>query len=154
MPPSSQRRRHDTAGRGERAARLFVDSSAWLAFVSRSDGRHADAARIFDRVRGDATPLLTTTLVLAEVHRLILHRAGVRPATAFLRHLDATPAVELVCPDRAAHEAARQWIDRLPDHPITYTDAVSFAVMQHRRVDAALTFDRHFVLAGFRTLPA
>jgi predicted nucleic acid-binding protein len=47
------------------------------------------------------------------------------------------------------HVAARRWLARLADQAISYTDAVSFAVMQARRCGAALAFDRHFAIAGF-----
>jgi predicted nucleic acid-binding protein len=43
----------------------------------------------------------------------------------------------------------RRWIEQLSDQAITYTDAVSFAVMQTARCTAAMSFDRDFVTAGF-----
>ena len=43
----------------------------------------------------------------------------------------------------------RAWIDRLADHAISYTDAVSFAVMEAARCRTALSFDNDFPLAGF-----
>jgi predicted nucleic acid-binding protein len=36
------------------------------------------------------------------------------------------------------------------DQRITYTDAVSFAVMKSRKCDAVLGFDHDFIVAGFR----
>ena len=41
------------------------------------------------------------------------------------------------------------FLDRLADQPVTYTDAMSFAVMKALRFTIALTFDRHFAMAGF-----
>lgn len=95
-------------------------------------------------------PLLTTTLIVAEVQRFLLFHTGVRPAAAFLDHLDASPSVTLVAPGLDEHRAARAWLARFPDQRLTYTDAVSFAVMQARRCAAALSFDRDFAIAGFR----
>ena len=39
-------------------------------------------------------PLLTTSLVVAETHRLTLFRAGVLPARRFLELIDASPSVD------------------------------------------------------------
>ena len=57
---------------------------------------------------------------------------------------------------RAASEAvgmsdrrAREWLDKLADQTITYTDAASFAVMEALRCTEALTFDHDFLIAGF-----
>jgi predicted nucleic acid-binding protein len=46
--------------------------------------------------------------------------------------------------------AARRWLAKLADQPVSYTDAVSFAVMEATHCRVAMTFDRHFALAGFR----
>jgi predicted nucleic acid-binding protein len=46
-------------------------------------------------------------------------------------------------------QIGRAWLDRLANHAITYTDAVSFAVMEALRCTAALTFDHDFLAAGF-----
>ena len=48
----------------------FVDSSAWIAFFSARDQHHADADRAFRRTVEAKRLLLTTNLVLAEIHRL------------------------------------------------------------------------------------
>ena len=54
----------------------------------------------------------------------------------------------------AEHDAAaRRWLARLADQRITYTDAVSFAVMASHRCAAALSFDRDFTIAGFPIWP-
>jgi predicted nucleic acid-binding protein len=128
---------------------LFVDSSAWIALMSASDGFHAAADVQFrDAVRA-RTALLTTNLVLAEVHRLILHRVGPAAARLALDRVAASSVVLLEHATASHHETARRWLTRLADQRITYTDAVSFAVMTGRRCRAALTFDADFARAGF-----
>ena len=52
-------------------------------------------------------------------------------------------------PGADAHGSARGWIERLAPHPITYTDAVSFAVMQALDCRHVLGFDQDFEVAGF-----
>ncbi len=47
------------------------------------------------------------------------------------------------------HAAARRWLERLMPRPVTYTDAVSFAVMEANRCGHALGFDQDFAVAGF-----
>ena len=102
---------------------------------------------------GAGTPLLTTSLILAEVHRFLLFQAGIRPAALMLERIDASPSVRVVFPDSAHDAAARRWLARLADQRITYTDAVSFAVMQSHRCAAALSFDHDFTVAGFAIRP-
>ena len=93
--------------------------------------------------------LYTTNLVLAETHRLLLHRAGVRPALWALDRFEASPLLTIVFPDATHHRAARSWLERLADQSISYTDAVSFAVMDATRCARVMSFDHDFMLAGF-----
>lgn len=94
-------------------------------------------------------PLATTDLVLAELHRLTLFRAGVLPALRALDRIDQSPSVTVHFAAAEHHAAARRWLERLAPHPITYTDAVSFAVMEGLRCRHALAFDHDFTAAGF-----
>jgi predicted nucleic acid-binding protein len=128
---------------------LFVDSGAWLAFFSARDRRHADADGLFREAIRHEVRLLTSNLVLAEVHRLLLFRAGIRPAAAALERIDASPGVTVKFADIAVHRQARAWLAKLGDQVISYTDAASFALMRANRCSVALSFDRDFAIAGY-----
>ncbi len=128
---------------------LFVDSSAWIALRSLRDQHHADADRMFRDALARRIPLVTTSLVVAETHRLTLFRAGVQPARRFLELVDASSGVTIHFPGTADHAAARRWLDRMSSRPVTYTDAVSFAVMEATGCGHVLGFDQDFAAAGF-----
>jgi len=49
--------------------------------------------------------------------------------------------------------AITEWLERYDDQDFSFADAVSFAVMAERRIQGALTLDRHFGAAGFRMVP-
>lgn len=128
---------------------VLVDAGAWLAFLHRRDSRHREADRALRALARSRERLFTTDLVVAEVHRLLLHRVGIQAARAFLERLATSAHVEIELATTHDHEAARRWLARLADQRITYTDAVSFAVMDRRRCRRVLSFDRHFAVAGF-----
>lgn len=130
-------------------SRLFVDSSAWLAFFSARDQHHAEADDLFRRAAGNRARLLTSNLVVAEVHRLLLFRAGIEPARRALERIEASTLVALQFATSAHHRAACRWLARLADQKLTYTDAVSFSLMEAARIKTVLTFDRDFRIAGF-----
>lgn len=131
------------------ARELFVDSSAWIAFFSARDQNHANADKLVRAALKARRRLITTNLVLSEVHRLLLFRAGIRPAGAAIDHLCNSVEVEIQFTGPEHHERARKWINQLSDQVITYTDANSFAVMESRKLRDAMTFDRDFAIAGF-----
>jgi predicted nucleic acid-binding protein len=96
--------------------------------------------------------IVTTNLVLAEVHRLLLFRAGIRPAVAALDRIEGSPLMRIEFPADAHHRSARAGLEKLAGHSITYTDAVSFAVMDSSNCSKVATFDRDFEIAGFELL--
>lgn len=146
MPSRRPRTRHAAASG---AVRLFVDSGAWIALRSRRDQHHAEADRLFREAIAGGIPLVTSSLALAEVHRLTLFRAGVEPAMRLLERVDASASLSLRFPGAEEHAAARAWIGRLAPRPVTYTDAVSFAIIEAARCTHVLGFDADFEIAGF-----
>lgn len=137
-------------GKPSRLANVLVDSGAWIALLSARDQHHGEADGLFRRAIRERVALVTTNLVLAEVHRLLLFRAGIGAAATALDRIEASERVSIVFPTARHHVAARAWIARLGNQRITYTDAVSFAVMEAAPCGAVLGFDHDFVVAGFR----
>lgn len=131
---------------------MFVDSSGWIALFSARDQNHGAADRIFGRLVERQTALMTTNLILAEIHRLVLYRAGMSAAAASLERVASSPLVTIEFATSAHHRTALEWLQKLQSREITYTDAVSFAVMEMSRCPSVVTFDMDFELAGFSTL--
>jgi predicted nucleic acid-binding protein len=128
---------------------LLVDSSAWIALRSLRDQHHAEADHLFRVALARHIPLITTNLIVAETHRLTLFRAGAQPARRFLELIDASPGLTIHFPTAEHHASARRWLERLGPRPVTYTDAVSFAVMEATGCGHVLGFDQDFAAAGF-----
>ncbi len=125
-------------------ARVLVDTSAVYALLDRDDAEHAAAkSRLRALKRTRAEPILTNFLV-AESHALLLARLGADVARAWL--LGNVWAVERVT--EADEAKAREIIREYTDKSFSYTDAVSFAVMERLAVKRAFAFDRHFQQYG------
>ena len=101
-----------------------------------------------DRVR-----LVTTNLVVAETHALLLRRTSPDIALAFVRGLTEPRALVVRSSEALERAAITDWLERYTDHDFSFADAVSFAVMAERGIGEALTLDRHFLAAGFRMVP-
>jgi len=131
-------------------ASVLVDSGAWIALLSARDQHHDETEELFQRAAREGVPLLTTNLILAEVHRFVLFRAGIRAASVALGHIEASALVRIEFATAAHHRSALAWLGRFDDQRFTYTDAVSFAVMRATSCRAVLGFDRDFAVAGFK----
>jgi len=135
------------------AAELFVDTSAWVPLA---DVRHPDHRRLADALRqrvAEGARVVTTNLVVAETHALLLRRAGPAPALRFVREVRREPLLVETSTPELEVRAAEEWLDRYADQDFSLTDAVSFAVMAARGIAEVLTLDRHFAAAGFTMVP-
>jgi predicted nucleic acid-binding protein len=122
----------------------YVDTSALIAFLDRSDTHHLTFRRLFSR----PPRLLTTTLVIAEGHAWFLRRYDRTRALQFLAMIeDMKPLVtaEVGPKDQAA---ATQLLRRFSDQDLTLTDAVGLHLMQSRRIRDCWSTDFHLGLMG------
>jgi len=132
---------------------LFVDTSAWYPLA---DARHPDheglAAALRARVAA-GTRVITTNLVVAETHALLLRRLGREVALRFVREIRGEPLVVETSTPELEVRAAEEWLARYDDKDLSLTDAVSFTVMKDRGLEEALTLDHRFAAAGFTVVP-
>jgi uncharacterized protein len=134
-------------------AEIFVDTSAWYPLVVADHPDHAAVARAVEDALGAGTRLVTTNLVVAESHALLLHRTTRAHALAFVRAVSEPSTVVVPSTADLEHVAVTDWLARYADHDFSLTDAVSFAVMKSRGIRRAVTLDRHFAIAGYELVP-
>ncbi len=123
----------------------YVDTSALIAFVDRSDTYHALFRRLFSEPPG----LVTTALVVAEGHAWFLRRYDRTRALRFLAMIeDMTPLkVAQVGADELI--GGTRMLRRFSDQDLTLTDAVGLHEMHvERGVHTCWSTDRHLGLTG------
>jgi predicted nucleic acid-binding protein len=132
---------------------IFVDSSAWFPLSHPANSDHqAVAKELRARMAQGARPV-TTNLVIAETHSLILHRVHRSAAREFLHEVRRPPNVVVASDEELEARAQREWLERYGDQDFSLTDAVSFALMAERGIRDALALDRRFATAGFTLVP-
>lgn len=134
---------------------LFLDTSGWFAALSPRDQYHARAAPHYRKLlQSGRTPLVTTNLVVAEMHALLARRAGDEVGVRFLDRLHADAAHVVLWVTRALERGAvDRWLRPFAGRGFSLTDAVSFEVMRSEEIASAFTFDHHFSDAGFALVP-
>jgi predicted nucleic acid-binding protein len=132
---------------------LFLDTAGWFAAMSPREMGHQVARDAYANAASRGVDLVTTPFVIAEVHTLIIRWRTSGDGRRFLSMAMQGEAHRVITPDAELIRAAvDRWIDRYHDHPFSLCDAISFEVMRRERLSRALTFDRHFVVAGFEIL--
>lgn len=133
---------------------VFVDTSGWLAAASKRVNRHHDVAAAYDDLVARGARFVTTNLVVAEMHILIVREQGADAGCRLLDAIHADPMYTVVTSTRDLESAATdRWLRPYREHRFSVTDAVSFEVMRSEHIEVALALDHHFEVAGYRLLP-
>ena len=122
----------------------YVDTSALIAFVDRSDSHHL----LFRRLFSDPPDLVTTTLVVAEGHGWFLKRYDRTRALQFLSLIEDLEPLRMfpIGPDEFV--GAVQVLRKFSDQDLSLTDAVGLHLMKTLRVNSCWSTDFHLGLTG------
>jgi predicted nucleic acid-binding protein len=134
---------------------IFVDTSGWLAAINHRDSHYHDMVQTYDNLVTKKTSFVTSNLVLAEMHALIVRERGANDGCSLLDAIYADPLYRVVSVDRDLEsEATDRWLRRFTKSKFSLTDAVSFEIMRRERITEALALDHHFEVAGYGLLPS
>jgi predicted nucleic acid-binding protein len=135
------------------AAELFVDTSAWYVLAMSSAPQHQKVSETLRHRIARGARIVTTNLIVAETHALLLRRANRKVALAFAREVRRAPNIVVASSAEYEESAMTDWLEKFDDQLFSFTDAVSFSVMSDRGLREVLALDHHFAVAGFVVLP-
>jgi predicted nucleic acid-binding protein len=122
----------------------YVDTSALIAFVDRSDTHHP----LFRRLFSDPPALVTTTLVVAEGHAWFLRRYDRTRAMQFLALIEDMKPMTVAAVGDAEQKGGKNVLRRYSDQDLTMTDAVGLHLMITRKIKSCWSTDFHLGLTG------
>ena len=122
----------------------YVDTSAFIAFLDRSDSYHA----LFRRLFSAPPTLCTSALVVAEGHGWFLRRYDGQRAAQFLAFIEALPGLTLRGFDASELAKTRAVVKEFHDQDLTLADAHGLAIMRELRIGCCWSTDRHLGLDG------
>jgi predicted nucleic acid-binding protein len=122
----------------------YVDTSAFIALLDRSDSHH----ELFRRLFSNPPALVSTPLVIAEGHGWFLRRYDRSKALQFLSMIDDLKPLSLLAVGVAEQAGGVRMLRKFSDHDLTLTDAVGLHVMTLRRSHRCWSTDFHMGLTG------
>jgi predicted nucleic acid-binding protein len=127
-----------------RRTECYIDTSALIAFLDRSDSYHP----LFRTLFSAPPSLVTSALVVAEGHGWFLRRYDQRRAIQFLGCIQELPALTIQAFGKAEMIKAGRLVKRFSDQALTLADAHGLVVMSERRIATCWSTDRHLGLTG------
>lgn len=131
---------------------IFVDTSAWLALINKSDYLHHKARKVRDDLIAQGSRLLVTDYVLVETANALSRVPFRKAVVELISFIQSSEDIQVIQIDkRLFDEAWRLYSDRL-DKEWSLTDCASFVVMTEVGLREAFTSDHHFEQSGFNIL--
>lgn len=127
-----------------RRTECYVDTSALIAFLDRSDSFHP----LFRRLFSEPPALITSALVVAEGHGWFLRRYDQHRAVQFLAFIAALPALTIQAFDAGELAKAARLVQKFADQKLTLADAHGLVILKERLITTCWSTDRHLSLTG------
>lgn len=132
---------------------IFVDSGAFVGRHLPKDQYHSLAVRIWKELTGAQEHFVTSNFILDETFTQLARKSNYEFAADTARRIYASQAFLILRPSEDHERAALDYFEKYADQEVSFTDCVSFALMRSHGIRRVFTFDRHFRLAGFETIP-
>jgi predicted nucleic acid-binding protein len=129
-----------------RKTESYVDTSALIVFLDRSDSHHP----LFRRLFSDPPPLVTSALVIAEGHGWFLRRYDYFRAVQFLAFIHELPVLAIQGFEAQELLKTVAIVKKFADQKLTLADAHGLSIMRDRRIATCWSTNRHLGLTGVR----
>lgn len=130
---------------------IYVDTSAFLALVNKSDLDHERAMQTWQRLIEEEQELICNNYVLVESIALIQRRIGIEAVS--ILHNNIIPFIEVEWLDEKLHNAVVKSVIKTNRRQGSLVDSASFDTMRRHNVETAFAFDSHFADQGFEVIP-
>jgi predicted nucleic acid-binding protein len=134
----------------------FVDTSGWIALLSRDDRWHARALARYDELARLGATLLTNNYVIDETTTRLRYGLGLRAALDFRQMALAAVAarrLRVAWIDERAEAESWRLLEQYADVKLSLTDATCAVSARKARITEVFGCDSDFEAMGFVVLP-
>jgi len=121
-------------------APLFVDAAGWIALFDQYDPFYQRAFAFWHELQHQRPALVTSDYVLDEAYTLLRRGRGGLPMAVVLHNMvEESNIVDIVQIDSDLRRDGWRLFVKYDDKVLSYTDCVSFALMQQRKIFEVFT---------------
>lgn len=136
--------------------KVFVDTSAWVAVMDKSDARHLEASEYHQKLILAKKPIITSDYVLSESFTRVRYDAGHPRAMKFhqlITEVERAGQLRIDWVNREIYKEAWEIFEKYSDQTFSFTDCTSFAIAKKAKIKEIFAFDEDFSVMGFVVLP-
>ncbi len=132
--------------------KVFVDTSALVAFFDRKDFYHIDSVRLFEKIKKEKIKILITDYIFDECVTTILSRVGHNNAVRAGEFILSSKIIEMIWLDESIKFKSWDFFKIHSDKEFSFTDCTSFVLMKEMKIREYFAFDDDFKQVGFEGL--
>lgn len=138
---------------------FFADTSFLVAFYNKDDDRHKQVRIFMGELIADKTDanFIITDYIFDETLTTILCRGGKRLAIEAAEKIFSSSSISIMTIDPEIFGQAYDLFIDYADQEWSFTDCSSIAFLRTYFAEhpiSVATFDKHFITAGFQTVPS
>ncbi len=131
---------------------IFIDTSAWLALINKSDEFHEKAKLVRDGLVEKNARFVMTDYIIVEIANCFSRIPFREAAIKLIESIRNSEDIEVVRVNEDIFEKAWDLYSSRKDKEWGFTDCTSFVVMRENGIKEAFSADHHFEQAGFKIL--
>ncbi|HHE38912.1 MAG TPA: PIN domain-containing protein [Candidatus Cloacimonetes bacterium] len=129
---------------------LFIDTSAFYAFLDHSDEKHQEIADIFEK---RTEYFVTSNYILDELITLLrVRKISLVKIKPFIEALWNNEICKIIRITEEIDFEAWSMMKNYEEHLFSFTDCTSFIIMKNYNMKKVCTLDKHFLIAGFEVV--
>ena len=128
---------------------IFIDTSGFFSLLSKDDQRHEKAVAIIGTKR---YLFITSDAVIGETCTLLRARRRGHLSRELFKVIEESAALQLEFIDAERFWKTKLFFTKHLDQRFSFVDCSSFVLMEELQLQASLTHDRNFAVAGFQVI--
>lgn len=132
--------------------RIFVDTGAWIALADKHDQHHQTAQTLYGIIQKNNSSLLITDYVFDETVTWLHYKINHDVACMWGDNILKSRMVEMLTVNETHIHQAWELFQAYQDQRFSFTDCVSFVVMDVLGISVVFGYDAHFSTMNFHLI--
>lgn len=137
-------------------AKVFIDTSAWLAYILKSEKKHEQVKSSITAFVKDGTILSTSNDVIDETVTRLVYATNPSITSRYITFIEKSMAMKNLIQlwvDEQVQKEGLVIVKKFADQKISLTDATSMVLYRRYNMKAIVTLDSDFAKLGYNSVP-
>lgn len=133
---------------------IIVDTSAWI-FLFQKNSNEKNSQKAKDVFKKRREPFAVSDLIIEETHKWLVHHGHPQKLALQILHSFVTEEFAKIIPIQSEDRIeATKLVEKYLDQSLSFTDAITVALMKRHKIKKVFSFDSDFDLfRGIERIP-